>query len=340
MQRYKSLMLNRLADRVRLRTQNGASEMHRSPAAPPGARPRELALGETVQGHVESVQDDGIAKVLIGHRPYLLRLPVDVKAGYTLQLTVSARDPTLRFTLSEKPETPDPDTRLSEAARFITALLAESEKLPVTRAATTGIPLLSNPPLDGAEMADALQHAFTESGMFYEAHQAQWIAGERPLASLMNEPQARLSSPGPGITSESDTTGAATIPNADELPVHRDALPIVRQQLETLDSRQVVWRGLVWNDQPLEWHISQPSIGDRTLDEDPAWHAHLMLTLPRLGTLAATLLVSSHGASISIKPTSSETVTEIASHRKILLQALRTSGIHPVTVSIDIDEIR
>lgn len=331
-------MFNRLADRVRLRTQNGASGMHRGPVAP-GALTRELALGETVQGYVELVQDDGIAKVLIEHRPYLLRLPVDVKAGYTLKLTVSERDPALRFTLNEKPETADPDTRLSEAARFITALLAESEKLPVTHAATTGTPLLSNPPLDGAEMADALQHAFTESGMFYEAHQAQWIAGERPLASLMKEPQARLSPTAPDITGESGTAGAATTPKADELPVHRDALPIVRQQLETLDSRQIAWRGLVWNDQPLEWQISQPSTGGRALEEDPQWHAHLVLTMPRLGTLQATLLVSNHGASISIKPTLSETVTEMASRRKILLQALQASGIHPVTVSIDIDEI-
>lgn len=333
-------MFNRLADRVRLRTQNGASEMHRSPSAPPEGRPRELAPGDIVQGYVESVQDDGIAKVLIEHRPYLLRLPVDVKAGYTLQLTVSARDPALRFALSEKPESPDPDTRLSEAARFITALLAESEKLPVTRAAMTGIPLLPNPPLDGTVMADALQHAFAESGMFYEAHQAQWVAGERSLASLMNEPQARLSSTGKGITNESTASGFSATPNADELPVHRDALPIVRQQLETLDSRQVVWRGLVWNDQPLEWQISQPSSGGRTSDDDADWHAHLVLTLPRLGKLAATLLVGSHGATINIKPVSSATVTEITSHRKILLQALRTSGIHPVTVSIDIDEIR
>ncbi len=333
-------MFNRLADRVRLRTQNGASETSRGPAASPGARPRELAPGDIVQGYVESVQDDGIAKVFIEHRPYLLRLPIDVKAGYALQLTVSARDPALRFTLSENPDSPDPGTRLSEAARFITALLAESEKLPVTRAVTGGIPLLPNPPLDGAEMADALQHAFTESGMFYEAHQAQWVAGERPLDSLMNEPQARLSPLTPGSTNESDATGATIIQNTDELPVHRDALPIVRQQLETLDSRKIVWRGLVWNDQPLEWHISQPATGGQAFDEEPAWHARLVLTLPRLGTLAVTLLVSSRAASISIEPTASETAKEIALHRKRLLQALQASGIHPVTVSIDIDEIR
>jgi len=332
-------MLNRLADRVRLRTQNGASAMHRGPAAQ-GVITRELAVGETVEGHVESVQDDGIAKVLIEHRPYMLRLPVDVKAGYTLQLTVSERDPVLRFTLNEKPQTPDPDTRLSEAARFITALLAESEKLPVTRAATTGIPLLPNPPRDGAEMANALQHAFTESGMFYEAHQAEWLAGDRPLASLMREPQAQLSPTGLGITGELAHAGAATDPIADELPVHRDALPVVRQQLETLESRQIVWRGLIWNDQPLEWQISQPSTGGWSREDDPAWHAHLVLNMPRLGTLRATLLINNHGTSISIRPTLSETVTEIASHRKILVQALQASGIHPVTVSIDIDEIR
>lgn len=330
-------MLNRLADRVRLRTQHDGSGMHREPPAAPAARSREFVPGEVVSGSVESVQPDGIVKVLIEHRPYLLRLPVEVKAGYTLQLTVSAIEPALRFTLNEKPATPDADTHLSDAARFITALLAESEKLPLARASASGTPLLSQTPPSSTIMAHALQRALSESGMFYEAHQAQWVAGERPLALLMKEPQARLPLHGPAALEGAETGSVADTPPATELPVHRDALPIVRQQLETLDSRQILWTGQIWAGQPLEWRVSRSPI--RTPDDDPVWQAHLVLDLPRLGLLAATLLLRSSGVSISIKPTSADTVTELTAHRKDLVQALRGSGILPVTVSIDLDEI-
>ncbi|WP_431820768.1 flagellar hook-length control protein FliK [Burkholderia sp. F1] len=41
----------------------------------------------------------------------------------------------------------------------------------------------------------ALAQAVSESGLFYESHLAQWLAGQRPLAALAREPQARLLTP-------------------------------------------------------------------------------------------------------------------------------------------------
>ncbi|WP_367032787.1 flagellar hook-length control protein FliK [Burkholderia semiarida] len=43
-----------------------------------------------------------------------------------------------------------------------------------------------------AALRAALAQAVSESGLFYESHLAQWLAGQRPLAALMREPQARL----------------------------------------------------------------------------------------------------------------------------------------------------
>ncbi|RQS19788.1 flagellar hook-length control protein FliK [Burkholderia sp. Bp8998] len=48
----------------------------------------------------------------------------------------------------------------------------------------------STPPV--AALRAALAQAVSESGLFYESHLAQWLAGQRPLAALMREPQARL----------------------------------------------------------------------------------------------------------------------------------------------------
>ncbi|OXI32613.1 flagellar hook-length control protein FliK [Burkholderia sp. AU16741] len=43
-----------------------------------------------------------------------------------------------------------------------------------------------------AALRAALAQTVSESGLFYESHLAQWLAGQRPLAALMREPQARL----------------------------------------------------------------------------------------------------------------------------------------------------
>ncbi|MDS0797238.1 flagellar hook-length control protein FliK, partial [Burkholderia pseudomultivorans] len=68
----------------------------------------------------------------------------------------------------------------------------------------------------------ALAQAVSESGLFYESHLAQWLAGRRPLAALLREPQARLAAAQAG---DAD----AVPPDAlDELLAQRPSLPAAR----------------------------------------------------------------------------------------------------------------
>jgi hypothetical protein len=48
------------------------------------------------------------------------------------------------------------------------------------------------PPLPPGVLAAELAKTVGESGLFYEAHLVQWLAGQRSTASLGNEPQARV----------------------------------------------------------------------------------------------------------------------------------------------------
>ena len=48
------------------------------------------------------------------------------------------------------------------------------------------------PPLP-AVCAALLKDAVSKSGLFYESHQAQWVAGEKSLVDILREPQGRLS---------------------------------------------------------------------------------------------------------------------------------------------------
>ncbi|MCG5261813.1 flagellar hook-length control protein FliK [Cupriavidus gilardii] len=81
---------------------------------------------------------------------------------------------------------------LSFAARTILTLLAQGSAAPLRSAG----PLLAVPPSrlpEGSmQVRQALMHLVQDSGLFYESHLAQWIAGERGLASLAREPQAGI----------------------------------------------------------------------------------------------------------------------------------------------------
>lgn len=330
-------MLNRLADRVRILT------YEESPLLPLRAAdavaPRGFFVGDEIQARIESALPGGVFKVLIENQPYRLHLPCDARAGDTVQLMVTALKPLLKFALTEQPGAPVQAARLSDAARFITALLAESGKLPVSALTASGAPLLHGPPANSLALAAALRGALAESGMFYESHQAQWVNGERPLETLLNEPQARLPLL-PARASAMMQAGVEDIngvPGSPELPVHRDALPIVRQQLETLESRHMVWQGLIWPDQPVEWQIGEPPPHAATHPDEPQWQTQLKLTLPGLREIDAALLIGKHGVTITLRTALAGTAELLATHRESLQQALRVAGVHPLGITINAD---
>jgi len=69
---------------------------------------------------------------------------------------------------------------------FDTAFSSNAAAVAAARAATQNLP-----PLPAAALATALAKTVDESGLFYESHLVQWLAGQRSAASLANEPQAR-----------------------------------------------------------------------------------------------------------------------------------------------------
>ncbi|WP_250538597.1 MULTISPECIES: flagellar hook-length control protein FliK [unclassified Caballeronia] len=69
---------------------------------------------------------------------------------------------------------------------FDTAFSSNAAAVAAARAATQNLP-----PLPAAALAAALAKTVDESGLFYESHLVQWLAGQRSAASLANEPQAR-----------------------------------------------------------------------------------------------------------------------------------------------------
>lgn len=149
--------------------------------------------------------------------------------------------------------TPTGSTRetLSFAARTILTLLAQGSAAPLRSAG----PLLAVPPTrlpEGTtQVRQALMHLVQDSGLFYESHLAQWIAGARGLASLAREPQAGIgrhpypgaggaahggaaSAQGPASGAYGAAPGAPMRPSATApLPTLPSASPIDAQALSS-----------------------------------------------------------------------------------------------------------
>lgn len=191
---------------IRMRMQTEANLLqpvqpaHELPADLPELRP-----GQTFNARIQEVLPDNSYRALVAGKQLTLQLPEGAKAGEELKLVVVDRSG--RVVIAKQVDGqatpagetgPYPFARFSPAARMIAQLLpAEGEPAPPVQL-NRGEPLLPNPPQAqnaAVLLAPTLAKAVTQSGMFYEAHQAQWVTGKLPLEQLLQEPQGQRSQP-------------------------------------------------------------------------------------------------------------------------------------------------
>ncbi|VWD18539.1 flagellar hook-length control protein FliK [Burkholderia lata] len=103
----------------------------------------------------------------------------------------------------------------SDPAASSTPASAAASSAAAAREAAAALPV--------AALRAALTQAVSESGLFYESHLAQWLAGQRPLAALMREPQARLAAALAPADPDAAQHGSTDV--LDELLAQRPPLP-------------------------------------------------------------------------------------------------------------------
>lgn len=171
----------------------------------------DLSSGQRFTAQIAQPLPDGTYRALVAGRSLTLSLPQSVKNGDVLELVVTHATPQAVYARLLEPAAQDPQKpTLSVTARLISQLLTGRESAETPAALNEGNPLLPRPPQSGAQLAPLLQRAVAESGMFYEAHQAQWVDGKLSTAQLLAEPQAKLTSPPPPQTPSSPVTPSAT----------------------------------------------------------------------------------------------------------------------------------
>jgi hypothetical protein len=315
----------------------------------------QLVPGQRLQATVLASLANGRFQAQIGEQVLDMNLPKNTQPGDKLDLTFVTSQPRLTFVMSRDiplPQGAKSDVAISDTARFLGALLdkAASRSSPEAAPLTKTTPVLSAAPTDTPALAQALQKTVSQSGLFYESHQAQWVSGERPLAELLQEPQAQLSRPGllqaqagpkralPAPTQVDQGAAemqASAKPSPQSEPVHPQAAPLVQQQMDVLDSRQIVWQGQIWPGQQMNWEIEERASREADQPESADWQTSLHLQLPKLGDVTVALRLGAQGIQVNFKVAETATADAMRRNQLDLQQAMSAAGLNLTGVLVE-----
>ena len=311
----------------------------RDQAAPRSAF-EHLQIGQTLTGLVKGITK-GISLVEIDGQTVAMRLPQQTAVGDKLQLRFSGHMPQPVFML-ESPETAATDApQLSKTARMLSDIM---QSVPERALPTVSppAPLLRQPSAVPAELALALRTALVRSGLFYESHLANWVAGQDSLDGLMQEPQNRQA------TEAARSASALALPDATGTTEPKQANPmhtLLSQQLQVLESPHLAWRGELWPGQMLEWQIKQGIDPEQDHQKHPVeqqgqagWESRLKLTLPQLGTLNVHIKLDANQAfSIRMVPEQAETAPLLQENQPQLIEQLSAAGCTLQSLKVEHD---
>ena len=280
-----------------------------------------LAVGQKIQGTVQTLLDDGSFIVKLADTAVHTNLPQGTKVGDQLQLTLVGTQPRATFLLEGEPGA-------APATFSATARLIDSLQQQATSTALLGkTPLVSTGATPPAQIATALQTALTTSGIFYESHVQQWANGERPLADVLREPQ--------------NINARSAVPTADT-GLNPDTARIVNLQLNTLDIPRVQWQGEVWPGQQMQWEVSEQAHQQQpdNAAEAPerSWQSVVRFNLPTLGQIAATITLIGDHVQVQVRTANPDSAQTLRLHGAHLSQALEAAGSKLDLLTVKQDE--
>jgi flagellar hook-length control protein FliK len=313
--------------------------------------------GQALSARVDAVLPDGNFRVTVANQPLNMTLPKYFAPGDTLQLVFVSREPRLTFALNETPQT-YPAAVVSATGRMIASVLPRSGAAATPVTIADAAPMLAAAPQDGVALTNKLQATLTQSGLFYESHQAEWVAGQRDLALLLREPQARLvpdarperqtrlaapaeqaarAAPYPA-TSVATTDEAGSFPAAAQIErtMPQQVQALVQQQLAALETGRLVFQLQVWPEQWMRWELDAdaPHAGGNSGDALQRFQTRLHLDLPTLGALDAMLSFDASGLRVRLNAASASSTQLLQANRASLRAAFVEAGMPSVDIAV------
>jgi hypothetical protein len=135
------------------------------------------------------------------------------------------------------------------------------------------------------------------------------------------------------IASRSTQAAATTAQPLGETHDNR-TLPLVKEQLATLNSGQIVWQGEAWKGQELEWKITREQ-KQRGHAVARSWATDLSMELPELGTVSARIRLTGNQIHLSLNGEREETLQRMRQGTAKLSEALESAGMQLARVEVE-----
>ena len=307
--------------------------------------------GQQLKGEVLSALGGGRFLAQVAGQVYEFSLPKGIGVSDRLTLFFAGNDPRPTF-LMTRFGMPG-DSRVSDTGRWLSGLPGFGVAKGSEGMISAGIrALFAGPPADPAQAGAALEQGLRESGLFYESHLARWFGGEYALDDLLKEPQGKLSrlgqravAPMPPegrepalLAAEAKTVSleamemafrkAGSVSDHEQL-VDQRSLQMVREQLQSLQSGQVAYRGDLVAGHPFQWTVEEREARrNSTGERERNWDTILKVDLPTLGhvTVRATLDAGNR-VTVDLSARDLSSVETLENGRNSLAEALQAAGL-------------
>jgi hypothetical protein len=306
-----------------------------------------LEVGQHVQATVQAKVAADVFQVKVANQTVQMQLPAFVRPGDLVTLQVVSLQPRLTFSFAASANPLSTSEQLGSTARLLSSLSQQpirQDYVPPTRREPLWIGERAAP--DTSQLAGRLHQSLSHSGLFYESHQAQWIAGTRTAPQLMQEPQNLLrpqtaqsgtlpaTSQAAVATPASLPAGTESGPRMPAIPEHLQ--PLVQQQLQALENKQVVWMGQAWQGQDMRWEVREE--GGRSGNDGEntkQWVTELHLDLPKLGGVTARLSMNGDAVSLKFEVADDQTARTMEASTGQLVAALTAHGVPVLQTRIE-----
>ncbi|PXW87299.1 flagellar hook-length control protein FliK [Nitrosomonas sp. Nm84] len=290
------------------------------------------------QALVEARLFNGKSRVLVADSLLQMYLPEKFQPGTKLELIFISHEPNLKFLIHSETslETNENHASISTTGRFLNVLLQDALKHSLSGIAqiTSTSPILNGVPINSTELPSLLQKAIVQSGLFYESHQAQWINGENTLENLHHEPQSKLML----VTDMSATKSIASAPLGTDMPVNTQSIPLVLQQLTTLETGHLFWRGEIWENQHIEWDIYEESHSSKKNEPTTRWHTQIRLSMPELGDITVKIALDSQNIHIKLNASQLDIASLLKNNQLSLAVDMRSAGLIIQSIEVQHDD--
>jgi hypothetical protein len=114
------------------------------------------------------------------------------------------------------------------------------------------------------------------------------------------------------------------------------SLPIVSEQLSTLQNGQLLFRGDLFPGRHLEWGVTEREAGrNRSGGRERNWETSITINLPHLGPVTAQLTLDSSRVAIAVHVENRGTVPVLEAGRMRLTEQLEGAGLTPTEMNIN-----